>query len=249
LVGSAKIAQLAAKVVEVESNERTVCMNRRELIRAVAAHTGENVKQVEAVVSGMTDVVTAVVAKGETVTVQGFVKFSKTSRPARVGRNPRTGEPIKIKAKTLAKATAMKSFKDTVMAPSKAPRLARGVWPTSPELLARQAEERKAASSSNGDRSSTLTPAVRGVAKKRSATAAPRKAAGRKTGTTAKKAPAKKASVKKAAAKATTRRAPATKASVKKAAVKKAAVRKAAVKATTRRAPAKKSVRGRTTGR
>ena len=44
-----------------------------------------------------------------------------------------------MKAKTVAKATAMKAFRDTVMNPSQAPKLARGVWPTDPEVLAQQA--------------------------------------------------------------------------------------------------------------
>ncbi len=118
-------------------------MNRRELIRAVAAQAAQDVKDVESVLAGLTDVVTAVVSKGEPVIIQGFAKFTKINRAARIGRNPQTGEPVKIKAKTVAKATAMKAFRDTVMTPSTAPRLARGVWPTSSDLLAKQAEERK----------------------------------------------------------------------------------------------------------
>ncbi|HLW45750.1 MAG TPA: HU family DNA-binding protein, partial [Acidimicrobiales bacterium] len=47
-------------------------MNRRELIRAVAAHTADDAKHVESIISGVTDVITAVVAKGEAVTIQGF---------------------------------------------------------------------------------------------------------------------------------------------------------------------------------
>ena len=158
-------------------------MNRRELIRAVAAHTAEDAKHVESVLSGVTDVITAVVAKGEAVTIQGFAKFAKVERAARMGRNPRTGEAIRIKASKRVRVSPMKAFKDTVMSPSQAPRLASGVYPTSLELLAKQAAGRRAAAS---------------AAKAPTAT---KKAAGKKAG--AKKAPAKRVAAKKVVKKAT----------------------------------------------
>ena len=104
-------------------------MNRRELVNAVAAHTGQDRKQVDATLAGFTDVVTAVVSQGEPVAISGFAKFSKVERPARMGRNPATGEAIKIKASKKARITPLKGFKDAVMAPSGAPKLAKGVWP------------------------------------------------------------------------------------------------------------------------
>lgn len=199
-------------------------MNRRELVRAIAAHTTRDVKDVEQVVAGLTDVITAVVAKGEAVSIQGFAKFTKISRKARMGRNPQTGEPVKIKAKTVAKATAMKAFRDTVMTPSKAPRLARGVWPTSPELLAAQAKERKESLAAADGRSTRANAVARpGVAKR--------------AGTVAKKSTARRAPAKKAP----TRRAVAKKAPAVKAVARKAPARKAATKAPARRAVAKKT--------
>ena len=104
-------------------------MNRRELVNAVAAHTGQDRKQVDATLAGFTDVVTAVVSQGEPVAISGFCKFSKVERPARMGRNPATGEAIKIKASKKARITPLKGFKDAVMTPSGAPKLAKGVWP------------------------------------------------------------------------------------------------------------------------
>ena len=104
-------------------------MNRRDLVNAVAAHTGLESKQVDATLKGFTEVVTAVVAKGEPVALSGFAKFAKVERPARMGRNPATGEQIKIKASKKARITPLKGFKDAVMAPSQAPKLAKGVWP------------------------------------------------------------------------------------------------------------------------
>ncbi len=204
-------------------------MNRRELVRAIAAQTTRDVKEVEQVVAGLTDVITAVVAKGEAVSIQGFAKFTKISRKARMGRNPQTGEPVKIKAKTVAKATAMKAFRDTVMTPSKAPRLARGVWPTSPDLLAAQARERKEALAANDGRSTTRAGATT------------RSGAAKRAGTVAKKTVAKKTVAKRAPAKrATTRRAVAKKASAAKAVAKKAPARQVAKKAPARKAVAKR---------
>lgn len=65
-------------------------------------------------------VVTDSCCKGEPVMLTGFVKFARVDRPARTGRNPATGEAIKIKAKSVAKATALKRFKDAVLAAPKA---------------------------------------------------------------------------------------------------------------------------------
>jgi DNA-binding protein HU-beta len=104
-------------------------MNRRELVNAVAAHSGLDKKTADAALSAFTDVVTAVVAKGEPVAISGFAKFAKVERAARMGRNPATGEAIQIKASKKARITPLKGFKDAVMTPSTAPKLAKGVWP------------------------------------------------------------------------------------------------------------------------
>jgi DNA-binding protein HU-beta len=104
-------------------------MNRRDLVKAIAAQTETDVKTVDAVLKGFTDVTTAVVSKGEPVAITGFCKFAKVERAARMGRNPATGEAIKIKASKKARITPLKGFKDAVMTPSLAPKLTKGVWP------------------------------------------------------------------------------------------------------------------------
>jgi DNA-binding protein HU-beta len=95
-------------------------MNRRELVNAVADETGLDTRTVDEALRGFTDVVTAVVAKGEPVAITGFLKLAKVSRPARMGRNPATGETIRIKASKKVRVTALKAFKDAVMS-GKAP--------------------------------------------------------------------------------------------------------------------------------
>ena len=102
-------------------------MNRRELVQAVASHTGLDKKQVDETLKGFQEVVTAVVAKGEPISISGFAKFAKVERAARMGRNPQTGEPVKIKASKKARITPLKGFKDAVMTPSLAPKVAAGV--------------------------------------------------------------------------------------------------------------------------
>ena len=120
-------------------------MNRRELVNAIAAQTELEPKQVDAALRGFTDVVTAVVSKGEPVAITGFAKFSKVERAARMGRNPQTGEPVKIKASKKARITPLKGFKDAVMTPSTAPKLNKGVWPPAPKPAAGTAKKAPAA--------------------------------------------------------------------------------------------------------
>jgi DNA-binding protein HU-beta len=111
-------------------------MNKRELARAVAVQSDVEVRTVVEVMDGFTDVVTAVVAKGEPISIPGFAKFVKVDRPARMGRNPATGEAIRIKASKKARITPVKAFKEAVLAPAKAPKLAKGVFPTDAAAVA-----------------------------------------------------------------------------------------------------------------
>ena len=104
-------------------------MNKRELAKAVAVQSDVELKTVVTVLDGFTDVVTAVVSKGEPVAIPGFAKFVKVDRAARMGRNPATGEAIRIKASKKARITPVKAFKDAVLAPSTAPKLKKGAYP------------------------------------------------------------------------------------------------------------------------
>jgi DNA-binding protein HU-beta len=166
-------------------------MNKRELAKAVSVQTDTDLKTVTSVLEGFTDVVTAVVSKGEPVAITGFAKFVKVDRPARWGRNPATGEQIRIKASKKARITPVKAFKDAVMAPAGAPKLVKGAFPTD-EAAVKAAGKVAAA------------PVRRAPAKK-AATA--RRSPAKKTAAkkTARRAPAKKAT-RRPAKKATRRR-------------------------------------------
>ena len=114
-------------------------MNRSQLVKAVAAHTGHEIKTADAVLKGFTDVVTAVAAKGEAVAISGFAKFARVESKARIGRNPATGAPVKIPARKRVRVTALKAFKDAVLNPTSAPKLAKGVWPPEAAPAAKKA--------------------------------------------------------------------------------------------------------------
>ncbi len=91
-------------------------MNKTELIEAAAEKTELPKSSVEAVLKALTDTIVATVAKKEQVTLPGFGTWKASERAARVGRNPQTGEDIKIAATTVPTFKAGSGFKETVKA-------------------------------------------------------------------------------------------------------------------------------------
>ncbi len=89
-------------------------MNQRDLIEHVTAQAGvskaEAGRAVEAVFGGMT----AALASGNEVRLPGFGSIKVVDRPAREGRNPRTGETVKIAAARVAKFSAGKGLKEAL---------------------------------------------------------------------------------------------------------------------------------------
>jgi DNA-binding protein HU-beta len=187
-------------------------VNRRDLVQAVATQTGVERRQVDSVLLGFTQVVTAVVSKGEPVSISGFAKFVKVDRPARMGRNPQTQEPVRIKASKKARITPLKGFKDAVVKTTLAPKLERGVWPPAPAAAKKSTARKSTAKKSAG--------AAKGGARK----------------STARKSSAKKSTAKKSTTKrATTRKAPARKTTGRKTTGRKTTGRKAPARKTTAR--------------
>ena len=90
-------------------------MNRRDLVLALADRADTDRRTADDLLSSLIDIITETVATGEPVAVSGFAKFARVDRAARMGRNPQTGEPIKIKASRKARITPLKAFKDSVM--------------------------------------------------------------------------------------------------------------------------------------
>jgi DNA-binding protein HU-beta len=112
-------------------------MRKRDLAQAVATHTDVDPKVAAKVIDGTLEVILATVAKGEDVALTGFAKFSKVKRPARMARNPATGEAVRVKAKTVAKITPLKGFKDVVLGVAPAPKLTKAKAATVKNAAAR----------------------------------------------------------------------------------------------------------------
>jgi len=89
-------------------------MHKTDLVAQVAEKTGQPAKAVSAVVDAVFESITDTVAAGEQVTLVGFGSFSSTSRAARTGRNPSTGEEMQIAASTAPKFSAGSGFKNKV---------------------------------------------------------------------------------------------------------------------------------------
>lgn len=69
-------------------------------------------RDMERIVSTIFDEITDALAKGNRVELRGFGAFSVKHRPARMGRNPRTGEPVQVKAKSVPFFKAGKELRD-----------------------------------------------------------------------------------------------------------------------------------------
>ena len=90
-------------------------MTRTELIDALAAETNTDRKDSKAFLDAITTVVEQVIRDGGEVPFKGLGKFKVQNRKARVGRNPLTGEPVQIPAKTVVKFTIAKSLKTLIL--------------------------------------------------------------------------------------------------------------------------------------
>jgi len=89
-------------------------MNKSELIDAIAEETGLTKKDSESALKAFINTIGKELKKGGSVQLVGFGTFEVGKRAARVGRNPKTGENIKIKASKSPKFKAGKALKDLV---------------------------------------------------------------------------------------------------------------------------------------
>lgn len=89
-------------------------MNKADLIAAVAEGAGISKAAAGKALSDVLDAITGALSKGESVSLIGFGTFSVSARPARTGRNPSTGAPVKIAAKKVAKFKAGSKLAEAV---------------------------------------------------------------------------------------------------------------------------------------
>lgn len=89
-------------------------MNKAELIDAVAANADLSKAAAGRALDAALEAITKALKKKDTVTLVGFGTFSVRKRSARIGRNPQTGEEIKIKASKVPGFKAGKALKDAI---------------------------------------------------------------------------------------------------------------------------------------
>ena len=96
-------------------------MNQSELVRHVAEETGMTGSAAGAAVKSVLSGIAGSLARGEAVSLPGFGTFGTRSRPARTGRNPRTGESLEVSASTVATFKAGKPLRDAMNAGGSSP--------------------------------------------------------------------------------------------------------------------------------
>jgi DNA-binding protein HU-beta len=94
-------------------------MTKTQLVRHVAEKVGTNNKTAAAFLETLAETAVKETKKNGEFTIPGIGKLVKAERKARLGRNPQTGETIKIKAKTVVKFRVAKVAKDTIAPPKK----------------------------------------------------------------------------------------------------------------------------------
>jgi len=202
-------------------------MNKAELIDVLTEKLGSDRRQATAAVENVVDTIVRAVHKGDSVTITGFGVFEQRRRAARVARNPRTGETVKVKPTSVPAFRPGAQFKAVVSGaqrlPAEGPAVKRGVTAGTARKAVKKAAVKKAVKKA----------AVKKVVRKAAVKKAVKKAAAKKV--------VRKAAAKKVVKRAAVKKAVAKKAPVKKAAVKKAAVKKAVAKKTARKAPARKA--------
>jgi DNA-binding protein HU-beta len=175
-------------------------VNRAELIDAIRDRLGIEKRTAEHAVDAVLDTIQRAVAQGEKVAITGFGVFEKVDRAARTGRNPRTGEAVKVKKTSVPKFRPGSQFKGVVSGAVKLGKVA-------------DAATKAAAKSTATTARSTARTAAAGPSK---AAKAARTAAKKAGGTTAKRSTAKKTSAKSTAKKSTAKKSAAKKSTAKK---------------------------------
>jgi len=116
-------------------------MNKAQFIAALAPHFNDSKKEAAHAVDIVFDTIIRNLSKGEDVMINDFGKFKKVDRKARMGRNPFTGETIKIKASKKARFLPAKALKEIIAGDRK---LAPAPKPE-PKAVAKKAAPKKAA--------------------------------------------------------------------------------------------------------
>lgn len=100
-------------------------ITKADLVAQVAAQAGTDKTTAAAVLKAFEETVMASVAKGDKISLTGFVSFEQVAKKATTARNPRTGETVKVKAKKAPKVSVGATFKQVANKDKPAPKLAK----------------------------------------------------------------------------------------------------------------------------
>src|SRR5580658_10123679 len=145
-------------------------MNKAELIDVLTDKLGSDRRHATAAVENVVDTIVRAVHKGESVTITGFGVFEQRRRAARVARNPRTGETVKVKPTSVPAFRPGAQFKAVVAGaqklPAEGPAVKRGVVATAVrKAAAKRAPAKKAATKAPAKKAATKAPAKKAVTK------------------------------------------------------------------------------------
>jgi DNA-binding protein HU-beta len=104
----------ALRFIQTDPDRRGTQVNKAELIEHMAKNADLNKAQAGRALDALVDAVRRTLKKGDSVSLIGFGTFAVTKRAARTGRNPRTGDAIKIKAAKIPKFRPGKGLKDAI---------------------------------------------------------------------------------------------------------------------------------------
>ncbi len=143
-------------------------MNKAQFIAALAPHFNDSKREAAHAVEIVFDTITRTMSKGEDVMINDFGKFKKVDRKARMGRNPFTGETIKIKASKKARFLPAKGLKDVIsgerkLGPAPKPEPKPVAKPVAKKAAAKKVAKKKPAAKK------TAKKAVKKVAKRKPA--------------------------------------------------------------------------------
>lgn len=175
-------------------------MNKSELIDAIAERLAVGRKQAVEAVDAVFDTIQRSVTEGERVAISGFGVFERVERAARIGRNPATGEAVRVKATTVPKFRPGSEFKQVVSGARGGAR--RAVAKTASAAKKTAAAAKAPAKRATGTRATAAKTTAKAPARKTAAAkTTAKKTAAKSTTTRAAKTPAKKTTARKAPAK------------------------------------------------
>jgi DNA-binding protein HU-beta len=142
-------------------------LNRKELVDSIQKHTEVARGDVDKVLGSLIQHTQVAVKKGDRVSLVGFGTFERRDRKARVARNPRSGEQVKVKATKVPVFRAGQSFRNVVAGKAAAPKLtaSRSASRSTRTAAARSSNSKTTARASTSRRTSTTSSRAKAPAR------------------------------------------------------------------------------------